>query len=374
MFLDKIKLINYRNFKNILVEFNPNLNIFVGDNGQGKTNLLESIYLIGTNSSHRTNIDKELINWEKRNAFINIILNKKNYSLKLSMNLKGSNKVVKVNNTPLEKNSDLIGNLNVVLFSPEDLYLVKGGPSYRRNFLDIEVSQVSNYYHYLLNDYKHILKQRNKYLKNLRDKNKFNDIDEVLDIWDEKLIEIGSKIIKKRLEVIDKLQILARLSQRKITNGNENLSIEYESSLSNKFDNNDISLIFRKVLENNRREEIKRGFTLYGPHRDDLIFKVNEIDLRKYGSQGQQRTTALALKLAELEFMKSETGEYPVLLLDDVFSELDEKRRDTLVDLIANKIQTFITATDINILGKLKKPNYKIFEIEEGFINIRGEK
>ncbi len=367
MFLEKINLINFRNLNDVFLELNPNLNIFIGNNGQGKTNLLESIYFLGTTSSHRTNTDKEMINWEKDKSVIQCLLNKRDHSLKLLISLDGSNKKVEINNNPLEKVSELIGNLNVVLFSPEDLYLVKGGPSYRREFLNIEVSQVSTYYHYLLNDYRHILRQRNNYLKDIRDHRKLNY--DILDIWDEKLIELGSKIIKKRLEVIDKLKILARLSQRKITNGSENLLIEYESSLNDNISKNDnIKLIFREVLANNRKDEVKRGYTLFGPHRDDLKLTINGIDLRKYGSQGQQRTTALALKLAELEFMKSESGEYPVLLLDDVFSELDEKRRDTLLTLIAEKVQTFITATDINVLGKLKQSNHKIFEVEKGFI------
>lgn len=371
MFLKKINLINYRNLKDILLDLNPNLNIFIGHNGQGKTNLLESIYLMGTGSSHRTYVDKEMINWDQDKALIQVLLNKKDHSLKLSMELDGSRKKIEINNNPLEKISDLIGNLNVVLFSPEDLYLVKGGPSHRRNFLNIEVSQVSTYYHYLLNDYHHVLKQRNNYLKEIRDKNKKQY--EMLDIWDEKLIELGSKIIMKRIEVVDKLKILARLSQRKITNGSENLSIEYESSITDQnIKDNDIKLIFREVLANNRREEIKRGYTLYGPHRDDLLLKLNGIDLRKYGSQGQQRTTALALKLAELEFMKSETGEYPVLLLDDVFSELDEKRRNTLLQLIAEKIQTFITTTDIDVLGKIRQSAYKLYKVENGIIKPKG--
>ncbi len=371
MYLEKINLINFRNLNDIFLELNPNLNIFIGNNGQGKTNLLESIYFLGTVSSHRTSTDKEMINWKKDNSVIQCLLTKRDHSLKLLIKLDGSSKKAEINNNPLEKVSELIGNLNVVLFSPEDLYLVKGGPSYRREFLNIEVSQVSTYYHYLLNDYRHILRQRNNYLKDIRDHRKSNY--DILDIWDEKLIELGSKIIKKRLEVIDKLKILARLSQRKITNGSENLLIEYESSLNNSISkNDDIKLIFREVLANNRKDEVKRGYTLFGPHRDDLKLTINGIDLRKYGSQGQQRTTALALKLAELEFMKSESGEYPVLLLDDVFSELDENRRDTLLNLIAEKVQTFITATDINVLGKLKQSNHKIYEVEKGSIQSKG--
>lgn len=365
MYIEKIRLINYRNINDVFLELNPNLNILIGYNGQGKTNLVESIYLLGTGSSHRTSIDKELINWEKNRALVQILLNKKNQTLKLSLKMEGSSKQVKINNTPLDKFSELIGNLNVVLFSPEDLYLVKGGPANRRKFINVEVSQVSSYYHYTLNKYRHVLKQRNNYLKGIKER---KNNGELLDIWNQKLIELGSKIIDKRLEVVEKLQILARLSHRKITNGSESLSLSYESSLSKNPDKNETPLIFRNDLANNKDREIQRGYTLIGPHRDDLALKINKIDVRKYGSQGQQRTAALALKLAELEFMKSETGEYPVLLLDDVFSELDKIRRDTLLNLIADKIQTFITTTDINLPDKLDKCSYKLFKVEKGNI------
>ncbi|MFW6377238.1 MAG: DNA replication/repair protein RecF [bacterium] len=370
MYLEKINLINYRNINNLLLDLSPNLNILIGNNGQGKTNLLESIYLMGTATSHRSSVDKELINWDKEKALVQILLNKKDYSLKLAMKFEGSRKKIEINNTPIDKVSELIGNLNVVLFSPEDLYLVKGGPAKRRDFINIEVSQVSKYYYHLLNEYRHILNQRNNYLKTIREKRTKNY--DILEVWDDKLVEIGSKIIRKRLEVVDKLQILARLNHRKITNGSENLFLEYESSLTKEIDKDKIHLIFRKELVNNREKEIIRGYTLYGPHRDDLILKINDIDLRKYGSQGQQRTAALALKLAELEFMKSETGEYPVLLLDDVFSELDYSRRAMLIDLIADKIQTFITATDIDIIDRIANCNYKIFQVKEGKFTIRG--
>ncbi|NLM96484.1 MAG: DNA replication/repair protein RecF [Halanaerobiaceae bacterium] len=368
MFVSKINLVNYRNLNRVLLDLSPNLNILAGDNGQGKTNLLESLYLMATTSSHRTNIDKDLINWEKDKAWINVLVEKKNYNTKLSMILEGSKKKFMINNTPLERKYEFLGNLNVVLFSPEDLYLVKGGPSYRRDFINTELSQVSNYYSKLLSEYNHILQQRNNLLKNIRDYGNKNY--DVLDILDEKLVSTGTKIIEKRLEVIEKLQILARLNQRRITNGSENLILNYECSIGRGLDN--IEVIFRKELEDNRDEEIRKGYSLFGPHRDDIIFKVNGIDIRKYGSQGQQRTTALALKRAELQFMKSETGEYPDLILDDFFLELDEGRKNTLIEIIADSIQTIITTTDINILDNFKNSNYKIFEVKKGDITLRG--
>ncbi len=368
MYLKKIILKNYRNIEESLLEFNENLNILTGFNGQGKTNLLEAIYLLGTGSSHRNNIDRELINWKKDRALIQVLLFRRDQELILSLRLDGSQKIIEINNTPVGRVSELIGNLNVVLFSPEDLNLVKGGPAYRRKFLDVEISQVSSYYLYLLNKYRNVLKQRNKLLKDLRE-GKGDKV--LLALWDEKLVEIGSKIINKRIKVVEKLKILARLSHRQITAGSENLTIEYETSLKEFKENKETEVIFKQNLVNNKKEEIMRGFTLVGPHRDDLVLKINEVDLRKYGSQGQQRTAALALKMAELEFMKSETGEYPILLLDDVFSELDQQRRNTLLGLIADKIQTFITTTDLNDIGQIKQQNHKLYTVNKGKIRER---
>ncbi|MGM0410734.1 MAG: DNA replication/repair protein RecF [Bacillota bacterium] len=365
MYVEKILLKNFRNIKDVHLDLNPNFNFIIGNNGHGKTNFLESIYLLATARSHRTNIDREMVNWEKSEALTQIMLNKRDYKLKISLLLQGSKKTIKINNTPLEKISDLMGNLNVVLFSPEDLKLVKGSPANRREFLNLEVSQVNSYYHHILNEYNHILKQRNNLLKELqikKDNKKLN----MLDIWSEKLVEVGSKIIDKRLGVVDRLKILARLSQRKITNGKENLNISYETSLKGNIKKEDISVIFKNNLVNNRDKEIKRGYTLFGPHRADLKLKINDMDVRRYGSQGQQRTVALALKLAELEFMKSETGEYPVLLLDDVFSELDKKRRNTLLNTITDKIQTFITTTDLRDIKKFSPEKEQVFIVKNG--------
>lgn len=367
MYLEKILLKNYRNLKNINFDLNKNLNFLIGGNGQGKTNFLEAIYLLGTARSHRTNLDREMVNWNKDNALVQVMLAKKDYKLKISLLMEGSKKTIKINNTPLEKISELIGNLNVVLFSPEDLKLVKGSPSNRRKFLNIEVSQVSSYYHHLMNEYNHILKQRNNLLKEIKEKKNKKKIN-MLEIWDEQLVEVGTKIIQKRLSVIDKIKILARLSQRQITNGKENLQISYECSLKGDIKNKDISVIFKDNLVNNRNKEINRGYTLFGPHRADLKLEINNIDVRRFGSQGQQRTVALSLKLAELEFMKSETGEYPVLLLDDVFSELDKNRRNTLLETITDKIQTFITSTDLRDIKRFSPEKEQVFKVEAGMI------
>ncbi|SFL88575.1 DNA replication/repair protein RecF [Halanaerobium salsuginis] len=370
MFLERVLCRNFRNFDEIIIDLNKNLNIFLGQNGQGKTNFLEAIYLMATTNSHRSSISSELIKWEEEESLVQLLLKRREGKMKLAMRLDNSGRKIEINDNQLSKVSELLGYLNAVLFSPEDLKLVKEGPAHRREFIDLEISQVSRYYGHLLNKYDHILKQRNNLLKSIRE-NRNNTSQEMLSVWDQQLATIGSKIILKRLEVIDKLKILARLSQRKITAGREELEIEYEISLNN-FSKNlgeaELRNLFLDNLVSKRDQEIKRGYTVIGPHRDDLILKVNEMDLRKYGSQGQQRTAALALKLAELEFMKSETGEYPVLLLDDVFSELDNLRRKALLNVIADKIQTIITATDGENLTGIKNNSYNIYQVEKGKI------
>ncbi|PUU89802.1 DNA replication/repair protein RecF [Halanaerobium sp.] len=372
MYLERVLCRNFRNFEELMIDLNPNLNIFLGDNGQGKTNFLESIYLMATANSHRSSITSEMINWDQEKALVQLLLRRREGKIKLAMRLEKSGRQVEINDNPLDKVKELLGYLNAVLFSPEDLKLVKEGPSHRREFIDLEISQVSRYYNHLLNKYDHLLKQRNNLLKSIRD-GKSTDR-EMLAVWDEQLAVVGSKIILKRIEVIDKLKILARLSQRKITEGRENLELEYDISLNNfskKMGEAELRELFIDELINKRDQEISRGYTVVGPHRDDLILKVNDMDLRKYGSQGQQRTAALSLKLAELEFMKSETGEYPVLLLDDVFSELDGLRRKALINIIADKIQTIITATDGENLSGIKNNSYNVYQVKKGRIKKR---
>ena len=372
MYLERVLCRNFRNFEELMIDLNPNLNIFLGANGQGKTNFLESIYLMATANSHRSSITSEMISWEKEKALVQLLLSRREGKIKLAMRLDKSGRQVEINDNPLDKVKELLGYLNAVLFSPEDLKLVKEGPSHRREFIDLEISQVSRYYNHLLSKYDHILKQRNNLLKSIRD-GKSSDR-EMLSVWDEQIAAVGSKIILKRIEVINKLKILARLSQRKITEGRENLELEYDISLNNfseKLGEAELRELFIDSLIAKRDQEISRGYTVIGPHRDDIILKLNEMDLRKYGSQGQQRTAALSLKLAELEFMKSETGEYPVLLLDDVFSELDGLRRKALINIIADKIQTIITATDGENLSGLKNNSYNVYQVKKGRIKKR---
>mgnify|MGYP006275783809 FL=1 len=366
MYLSQLFLNNFRNYNEEYLQFNSNLNLIIGENAQGKTNLLEAIYLLGTGNSHRTNINSELVNWEQNGFYLKGELIKETQDYKLEIKLQGRSKEIRVNNNKLEKNSDLLGYLNIIIFSPEDLELVKGSPSRRRKFLNLELSQIQPYYKHTLKEYDQVVKQRNQLLKKIRDA---NAPDKMLEVWDQQLVDLGTKVIVKRLEALEKLKVLARLMQRKLTNGAESLKLKYDSKLDIDGDSSqqEIKEKFSSYLQRKRKKEIERGVTTIGPHRDDISLVVNDIDVRKYGSQGQQRTTALALKLSELEFMKSEIGEYPVLLLDDVFSELDNKRSNYLLETIKNKIQTFITNTNLKRLNDLRQ-EHTIYRIKNGSV------
>jgi DNA replication and repair protein RecF len=368
VFLQEISLNNFRNYHQVSTKAGPFLNIIIGDNAQGKTNLLEAIYLAAVGKSHRTHRDQELIKWAE--SFFRIILkvNKGNSLLTLEIIYSlEKRKQYKLNGVPKNKLVDLLGNFNAVLFAPEHLMLVKGSPHERRQFLDSEISQTNTVYFCNLQQYLRVLQQRNNFLKSI----KGSDLKpEMLDIWNIQLVELGTKIIMKRLEVLKKLNPLARLVHRKITVGQENLEINYFSSLGEigSLSSEKISQHFMELLQQNFKQEARRGYTIVGPHRDDLIFKVNEYDVRLYGSQGQQRTTVLALKLAELEFIKAETGQYPVLLLDDVMSELDYSRRKFLLETIQDKIQTFVTATGIDSFPEKVIEKAFIYKISKGQI------
>ncbi|MCK8824524.1 DNA replication/repair protein RecF [Fuchsiella alkaliacetigena] len=365
MYLTGLFLNNFRNYNTLELNLNKNLNLFIGNNAQGKTNILEAIYLLSTGNSHRTNITSEMINWNQEKAYVKGEVSRKERNFSIELLIENRGKKAKVNSNSLKKINELLGYLNTIIFSPEDLELVKGSPAGRRKFINLEISQVNSYYRHNLKEYNKVLKQRNNLLKDIREK---HSSQEMLGVWDQQLIDLGSKVILKRLETVEKLGILARLMHRKITDGSETLKLKYKSSLdlSNDLSLSEIKDKFDKKIKSFRQQEIDKGYSIVGPHRDDMLFEVNDINIRKYGSQGQQRTTALALKLAELEFMKSEIGEYPILLLDDVFSELDGKRCHYLLKVIKNKVQTFITSTKVNKeLSKLDL-NKSFYRIKKG--------
>jgi DNA replication and repair protein RecF len=343
--VDRLYLKDFRNYEELDFGTDKNITIFVGDNAQGKTNILESIYLLATGRSHRANRDQELLRW-----------NSTSFTVKAQYLRQGIQHVIEYRFTEGAKQKtiqldgvesrvkDIIGQITTVSFSPEDLQLVKGMPALRRRFIDLELSQVNPAYYRFLQQYNHILFQRNNALRLIRER---KQPEQLLDVWDIQLAEVGAKIVQKRMEAIKKIAMLARLMQRKITDGREELSLQYESRSEYKNIPEQAQEIMDQELKKARSLDIMRANTSIGPHRDDLSMMVNGNDLRIFGSQGQQRTGVLALKLAELEFMKSETGEYPILLLDDVLSELDSQRRKCLVETIKDRVQTFITTTGV---------------------------
>lgn len=366
MLLNHLSLSNFRNYNQLVFEPSDSINVLFGFNAQGKTNLLESIYFLATGHSHRSNKDQELIYWGMPYFQIKGLTSRRNSqtNLEVTYGVNGQ-KLLKIEGIKQSRLPDYLGNLSVVLFSPEDLSIVKGGPKERRRFLDIEISQISKSYAYLLIQYYKTLGQRNSLLKSFRNAQYNNN---QLEVWDFQLIDVGSKILKKRLEMVKKLALLAKSKQQLLTAGKEHLEIKYFSSLPVKpdFSVAEIADRYRSKLKELRQEELHRVSTLVGPHRDDLVFYINGIDARLFGSQGQQRTIALSLKLAELDLIFGETGEYPVLLLDDVLSELDNLRRHYLLSTVKQKIQTFVTTTNLEYIDEQILKEAKVYRVDEG--------
>ncbi|WP_346355092.1 DNA replication/repair protein RecF [Azotosporobacter soli] len=340
----KVQQLILRNFRNYdVLELSPaaGINILLGNNAQGKTNIIEALYYSALGRSHRTSSDEEMIRWEQDGGAIQVLFSRMGVEQELRIQFLPSKGKSCFHNGHKIKAKDIVGMFNAVLFAPEDLMLVKGAPVLRRRFLDGEISQASPYYYQQLLSYNRILGQRNHLLKKIRER---KAKEELLDSWDPQLAKAAASIVGKRLEAVKKLAMLANLMHRKITANQENLQVQYQLSGIGEGDLSPAA--YEKALLEGRRQDVFRGSTGVGPHRDDLTLLVNNVALRSFGSQGQQRTGALSLKLAELEYIKSETGEYPVLLLDDVMSELDESRREHLLAFIKDRIQTFISATD----------------------------
>ncbi len=358
MKINNLQLINYRNYNNEKILFKDNINFLVGKNAQGKTNVIEAIYFSAIGKSSRTNKENELINYNKENAKIVVNLEKKDGTSKIECYLsKKSKKSIKINEVNILKISQLIGTLNCVYFSPDELKLVKDSASDRRKFMDIDISQISKNYFYAINKYNKVLAQRNKLLKTTKD---LEVLKETITIWDESLAKIGAGVIIRRIRFLNKLKKYTKDVHLKLTKNKENLELFYSGIIKDSAE--EIEKEFLKELNKRLEKDFKLGFTSFGPHRDDIKFLVNGIDIRSFGSQGQQRTVALTLKIAELEIFKEEIGEYPILLLDDVLSELDSERKLLLLDTVKN-VQTIITDTNLNIDKK-----YNIIKIENGAV------
>jgi DNA replication and repair protein RecF len=367
--LSSLALSNFRNYKEMRVRFSPGLNVIYGQNAQGKTNLLEAIYMLATGKSPRTNRDQELIMEGESAASARAAVTRKtgDLSVELLFGLE-TRKQVKLNGIAEKKIANLIGNLAAVLFSPDDLQLLKGSPSGRRRFLDIELSQLSQTYLHHLIVYNRTLSQRNTLLKQEK-------VDQaLLAVYDEQLLDSGPQIILRRHEAVQRLRLLAAKYHHLVAEGKETLCIEYQSQGIENDPTPSLSVItqrLRDLMGQRRHEEIRRSVTLVGPHRDDLLFTINERDARFYGSQGQQRTAVLALKLAELEFMFEELGEYPVLLLDDVASELDPNRRNYLLRAVQEGVQTFVSCTDLeDLMVRTWPAEHRLFRVQSGQIEV----
>lgn len=369
MRLNELSVKNYRNYTSLTLEFPKALTVFLGENAQGKTNLLESIYVLAMTRSHRTSNEKELIRWDAESAKISGIIGKKTGTIPLEILISNKGRKTKVNHIEQKRLSSYIGQLNVILFAPEDLTLVKGSPQFRRKFIDMELGQVNPIYLYDLVQYQAVLKQRNQYLKQLAEKKQTDLL--YLDILSEQLAEFGSKVLFSRLEFVKKLEYWANCLHKKISHEKEQLTIEYFSSIpidKENFSQEGIKEQLIQSLADNRKRELFKANTFLGPHRDDLIFIVNGQNVQTYGSQGQQRTTALSVKLAEIDLMYAETGEYPVLLLDDVMSELDNERQIHLLETIEGKVQTFLTTTSLTHLNDKLTVEPDIFTVHQGEI------
>lgn len=366
MHIKNISLMNFRNYEHEEIELSKGANIFYGHNAQGKTNIIESIYLLSTGKSHRSQKDNELIKWDNEDSKIKILYEKDNQDNILEMYLKkNQRKAIKVNGVRLSKTGELLGNLTTVIFSPDHMKIIKEGPVERRRFIDIIMSQIKPGYFYNLSQYVKLIVQRNNLLTQVKDNPK---VIETIDIWDQQLAEYGTKIIKERITFLKLIQEYVMEIHNSITNGKEKLKIEYKSSVGYTDENEEnIKKSFIKELEKFRAIDIRRGLTHKGPHRDDILFYINDMEVKTFGSQGQQRTTLLSLKIAELKFMKNETNFYPILLLDDVFSELDTERQRFLMKFI-NEIQTFITCTDVEYFKNLQLKDYSLFNVIEGKI------
>lgn len=360
MYVKYLNLINFRNYKNMSLELCDGTNVFQGDNAQGKTNILESLYYSSVGKSHRTNKDKELIEWNSNEAYISAYVVKERLDKKINIKLfKDGKKAININSIKISKLQDMVGILNVVIFSPEDLNIVKDSPSFRRRFLDIELCKLDKRYYYCLSSYKKVLNERNVILK------KFSGDIDMLDIYDIKLAEFGSYIVSRRLGYIEKLNEFSKMIHSDITQGKESIKFNYLMQLKS---SDNIKDNLYELIKNNRKRDLEKRITSIGPHRDDFSIFINGIDVKIFGSQGQQRTSVLTIKFASLQIIKELIGEYPLLLLDDVLSELDTKRQEYILKSI-NGIQTLITCTGITGMKRyLKGNNMKIFNVEQGSI------
>ncbi len=358
MIIKSIEIQNFRNYEYESIEFDEKTNILYGDNAQGKTNVLEAVFIAGTNKSHKGSKDSELINFNGDEAHIKAVVSKRDIDYRIDMHIRKSrSKGIAINGVPIKRSSELYGLVNIIFFSPEDLNIIKSGPSARRRFIDMELCQLDKIYVDNLIKYNKTLEQRNKLLKDIYFDSSLED---TLDIWNRNLVNYGSEIIKRRRIFIDKLNSIIEDIHYRLSGNKEHLVISYEESVGED--------VFLQELNDNISRDKKSKMTGCGPHRDDISFLIGDVDIRKYGSQGQQRTTALSLKLAEIELVRQSVGDSPILLLDDVLSELDSNRQNYLLNSI-NDVQTIITCTGLDEFINNRFNINRIFKVTDGHVS-----
>lgn len=361
MNIRSIELKNFRNYENLEISFDEGTNILFGDNAQGKTNILEAAYMSGTTKSHKGSRDREMIRFGKEEAHLKTVVVRGGREYQIDMHLKKNRaKGIAIDKIPIKKASELFGILNIVFFSPEDLNIIKNGPAERRRFLDSELCQLDRIYLADLTNYNKILAQRNKLLKDMIYRPSLSD---TLPVWDMQLIETGKKIIRRRKQFVDELREIVSDIHYRISGGKEELFLKYEPNIDDIF--------FEDELSRAKEKDKKLCQTSVGPHRDDLLFSIGDVDIRKYGSQGQQRTSALSLKLSEIELVRKSISDTPVLLLDDVLSELDSSRQNYLLNNISDT-QTIITCTGLDEFVRNRFTVNRVFEVIAGHVYERS--
>ena len=372
MRIEHLKLTNFRNYSSLEIDFNNNVNIIIGDNGKGKTNILESIYVLSLTKTHRYGVEENLIKFNEEIAKIEGIVRRDDLIKKQEVHLTKKKKQIFINNKEMRRIRDYISNFCVISFTPEDLEIVKGSPNIRRNMINIDISQLHNNYISYLNEFNQIIKIRNEYLKKMNlDGN--SDI-RYLDVVNSSMIEKAIKIYEYRYDFFEKINNLLPKIFKKLS-GLDNLKIKYETNVDlNEFDLDKIRKNYESKINKNFKVELMQGVTLIGPHRDDFSFDLDGMDMKNFASQGQQRLAIIALKIAEIYLYKEETGEYPVLLLDDIFSEIDTKKRNKIINFLLKDIQSIITTTDINDIEEELVKNATIFKVNNNKVTGRGKK
>jgi DNA replication and repair protein RecF len=355
MYIKRLEIDNFRNYKSLQIDFDEKTTILFGDNGQGKTNILEAVFYLAITKSYKGAKDKDVIIFDGEEGHVRGFIVKNDENIRIDMHIrKNKSKGISVNLEKVSKAADVLGTVNVVMFSPEDLRIIQDGPAYRRKFVDMELCQLDPFYLYNLNNYNKIINQRNVLLKEIFFK---PELKSTLDIWDNQLISYGSKVIERRIQFVSPLNEIIYDIYNKLSGGKEEIKIIYDPDT--------IIEDYERKLNDSKDRDIKSKITSTGPHRDDFIFEINGIDIRKFGSQGQQRTAALSLKLAEVELVKRITKDVPILLLDDVLSELDSSRQNTLLNSIGD-VQTIITCTGLDEFVNNRFQINKVYKVHDG--------